>query len=102
MKKTKKEKPIGIDSFGGYRLKSGEDNHYVGAVEMGKDIVVIGISTYEGKLSIDLRKFFLTPGPHEIWHPTKQGIRIPANHAGEVLDFIQSHRDQLLTLMGEK
>lgn len=101
MSRKPKTPRVGIDAFGGYKIKSGEDNHALGAVEMGKDLIVVGISTWEGKPSIDIRKYFLTPGPEEIWHPTKQGIRIPSNHVGEILDFIHGHRDLVLQLLGE-
>lgn len=97
VRKSKTE--IGIETHGQYPIHRGEDNHSLATVEIGKDIIVIGLSTYEGKASLDVRKYFLTPNKE--WFPTKQGIRIPAEHVGEVLDVILAQRDVVMQLLGQ-
>jgi hypothetical protein len=101
MKKAKAvaAKNIGVEQHGGLPLHRGEDNHALATVEVGKDIIVVGLSTFEGKAALDVRKYFLTPNKE--WFPTKQGIRIPAEAAGEVLDAIIAQRDMVMQLLGQ-
>jgi hypothetical protein len=77
-----------ITEFDGHAFKQMDDNEIVQVTPLNKDLAVVSISKYQGKTSLDVRRFYLSADSEE-WCPTSKGIRIPADAAVTFLSDLQ-------------
>lgn len=67
------------------------------AFDLSRDAGVVSVATYNGKTSLDIRRFYL--GDDDEWHPTSKGIKIPAEAASAFLDALHDEHNAILHLL---
>lgn len=82
-KKTKEVPEINVRAeaarlltFDEKRVVSDDTTLPLAGVPLGRDLCVISVSTYQGRKSLDVRRYYLTDDDE--WKPTSKGIRLPA------------------------
>lgn len=92
---TSSTKLPNVTEYDGKPIVSGEDTRPFHAHPLGRDLCVSSISTYKGKKSLDVRRYY--EDENEEWRPTSKGIRIPAESVGEILLPLLEWSDEIVT-----
>ena len=82
-----------IQQYDGKPIQSDETAKRLTATPAGRDLVVTSISTYQGRRSLDIRRFYLAED--DTWKPTSKGVRIPAPQVARFLDAVCPLREEL-------
>jgi len=81
-------------SFEGYPIVTDESGdrewRFIGAMGLGRNILVISCRSYKGKRALDLRQFYLAKETE--YRPTGKGVWIPADVVTDVLDTLAQAR----------
>ena len=64
-----------IEALDGKPTSLEETAQILYATKMGRDVAVVSISEYNGKLGLDVLRFYLSDD--EVWKPTAKGLRMP-------------------------
>jgi hypothetical protein len=72
----------------GHMLKQLEGVEVKAITPLGRDICVVAKSEWQGKLGLDIRRYYLS-ADEEIWCPTGKGIRIPEDSVNEFLQAVK-------------
>lgn len=83
--KTNGQLPV-VDRHDEKPIVSGNDTKPFHAVPLGRDICVSSISSYKGKKSLDIRRYY--EDENEEWRPTSKGIRLPAESVAEIVGVL--------------
>lgn len=93
-KKTAPESTLPvITEHDGKPIQAGTDTQPFHVVPLGRDLCVTSISTYKGKKSLDLRRYY--EDENEEWRPTSKGIRIPAESVDLIMNPIFDLSDKI-------
>jgi hypothetical protein len=107
--KKKKQEPEKTDraaprlgELGGRKIVADETTHPIVAVPLGKNgtsggALVVSASTYEGRKSLDLRRYYESEDGE--LRPTGKGVRIPAQHVAGLLEALEEYRRDILELL---
>lgn len=98
-KKSSKGKTAKPFEHNGTRIALTEDATLLGTIayEKGRDIIVISVSAFNEKTSLDVRRFYMNEDT-ESYNPTPKGVRIPIGSALEVVDLLHDQRSLIASL----
>lgn len=68
-------------------IASGDGSAIYHVAELGRDILVVCTTTYKGKSSLDLRRYYLDDDQQQ-WRPTSKGIRVPLEEADALIEAL--------------
>lgn len=77
-----------LTQYDGRMLKQLDGVEVKAITPLGRDICVIAKSEWQGKLGLDIRRYYLS-AEEEVWCPTGKGIRIPEDSVGEFLEAVK-------------
>lgn len=93
---SKKTKPV-EPAFEGHPIYNDADGErdwtFIGAVGLGRNILVMSCRSYKGRRALDLRQFFLADDKE--YRPTGKGVWMPADVVASVLDTLVDRRDAI-------
>lgn len=64
-----------LDALDGKPTSLDAEAQIIYASKMGRDVAIVSVSSYNGKLGLDVRRFYLADD--ETWRPTAKGLRMP-------------------------
>lgn len=72
-----------VTEYAAAPIQADETSIRVSATPAGRDLVVVSVSTYQGRKALDIRRFYVADEGE--WKPTSKGVRVPAPHVAEFL-----------------
>jgi hypothetical protein len=85
---TAKTMPV-ITQHDNLPIASGDGSAVYHVSELGRDILVVCITSYKGKSSLDLRRYYMDDDQQQ-WRPTSKGIRVPLEDADVLITALMS------------
>jgi hypothetical protein len=64
-----------LEALDGKLTGLSDDAQILFAAPLGRDVAIVSISSYQGKVGLDVRRFYLSDD--DKWMPTAKGIRLP-------------------------
>jgi hypothetical protein len=84
-----------LDALDGKPTSLDADAQIIYAAKMGRDVAIVSVSSYNGKLGLDVRRFYL--GDDETWKPTSKGLRMPMEVVGPLTEALTAFREVVLS-----
>lgn len=102
-KSTKKSTKAGakpkeqVPEHDGMRILGDADQRIIGKFTVGRDLLVMRVSSWKGKKSLDIRRFY--DNGKEEWAPSPKGVSVPSESLAEFMDALSANSGELNSLM---